>query len=129
VAVSVYCSKFLDGFKVLRTRTIQGTLVLNDFSFYSNGISVSGSTCRGANGYSDIGPGTNVTIANANGQLIEQTTLGAGHGNEYLCIFEFTATLTEGERSYAFEISHRGKLSSTFDELVSTGFKASLGND
>jgi hypothetical protein len=115
-------------FKVLRTRDIDGTLTLSDFSVYGSGIRAYGGSCTGDGGYSDIGPGTRVTVKNGVGDIIGESVLEEGSGSSVVCTFSFTVTLTEGEDRYIFEIGRRGAISFTFGDLVRNGVSLTLGN-
>lgn len=129
VAVDHYCPQFSQGFDVLETATVTGSFTLSDDSpsTYSPSIDVSGSSCSGAGGYSDIGPGTQVTVKNGEGQIITTATLGTGTGGKYLCTFPFEFEITEGEDRYLVGVGRRGELSYTFDQLRSNGVMLSMG--
>src|SRR5205085_2319409 len=65
-AVRFYCPEFVQGFHVLQTITVHGTFELSDTSWLGNSyidpsIETYGNSCEGSGGYSDIGPGANVT--------------------------------------------------------------------
>jgi hypothetical protein len=130
IAVQVYCANFLSGFKVLRTRDIEGIFTLQDSdpSEYFPSIISSGGGCEGSGGYSDIGPGTTVTVKNGSGTILAQTTLGQGVGGYTLCTFSFSVRLTEGEDTYSVEVSHRGAVNYTFSQLDTLGIGVSLGS-
>jgi hypothetical protein len=130
IAVQVYCPEFLKGFKVLRTSEISGEFILidSDPSYYFPAIVATSGVCSGSGGYGDITSGTVVDIRNESGELLTQTSLEVGRGDEYRCTFPFTFTVTEGEDQYVIEVSHRGSLSFSFTELDTLGVVLTLGS-
>jgi hypothetical protein len=130
IAVDVYCPKFSGGFHVLETATVRGTFTLVDStpSTYYPAITTTGSSCRGSGGYSDIGPGTEVTVKNANGEVVTSSALGSGSGTRSQCVFNFSFELTEGQDRYLITVSHRGDLTYSFDQLKNNDVALTLGN-
>jgi hypothetical protein len=130
LGVQVYCAKFLDGFKTLRVVTVKGTFALYDSApgVYYPAIASAGGSCTGANGYSDIGPGTIVSIKNGSGKILGQDSLGRGSGSRTRCEFAFSIEVTEGEDTYQVEASHRGTITYTFTQLATQGIQLSLGS-
>ena len=129
VAVEYYCPQFAEGFHVLETATIAGSFTVNDDSpnTYSPSIEVSGSACSGAGGYSDIGPGTEVTVKNGKGDILTTSALEQGEGGRILCSFPFSLEATEGEDRYIVSEGRRGDLSFSFGELKANGVSLFLG--
>lgn len=129
VAVQYYCPQFSEGFEVLETSTVTGSFVLKDESsnIYSSAITVTGSTCSGSGGYSDIEEGTPVTVKNGKGEILATAFLEAGEGGRYQCTFPFSFEITEGEERYVVAVGRRGELSYTFDELKANGVMLVLG--
>lgn len=129
VAVQYLCPEFIEGFHVLETATITGTFTLNDDSpsTYSPLIEVDGSSCKGAGGYSDVNPGTPVTVKNGKGEILTTTYLEEGRGGRYMCTFGITFEVTEGEDRYVVNVGRRGELSFSFAELKSNGVSLVLG--
>jgi hypothetical protein len=129
IAVEYYCPQFKQGFRVLETATITGSFTLNDESpsYYTPAIEVSGTSCRGAGGYSDIRPGTQVTVKNSRGDVLATAELGEGEGGRYLCTFPFEFEITEGEDRYVVAVGRRGELSYQFGELKARGVSLVLG--
>jgi hypothetical protein len=130
VAVQVYCPSFLEGYKVLRTINASGTFTLIDSSpsEFLPSITSDGVSCQGSGGYSDIVPGTEVTVTNGSGKLLAQTTLGPGSGTDSSCVFSFSVRLTEGEDQYGVSVSHRGTVTFTFSQLDTVGIALTLGS-
>lgn len=129
VAVQYFCPQFVEGFHVLETATITGSFTLNDETpnAYAPAIEVDGSSCTGAGGYSDVNPGTPVTVKNGKGEILTTTYLERGKGGRYMCTFSMTFEVTEGEDRYVVSVGRRGELSFTFDELKSNGVALVLG--
>ncbi len=129
VAVDAYCPQFSKGFHVLETATIRGTFTLVDNSpnVYYPAITVNGSTCSGAGGYSDIQPGTQVFVKNSKGDIIVTAELQQGTGNRFRCTFPFSFDITEGEDHYIVSVGRRGEISYTFTQLKNDGLALNLG--
>ncbi|MDG4663699.1 DUF732 domain-containing protein [Mycobacterium sp. 236(2023)] len=129
VAVQYFCPQFVEGFHVLETATISGSFTLNDEdpNVYSPAIDVDGTSCVGASGYSDVNPGTPVTVRNGKGEILTTTYLEEGKGGRYMCTFGFTFDVTEGQDRYVVEVGDRGELSYSFDELRAGGVALVLG--
>lgn len=129
VAVGYYCPQFAEGFHVLETATVSGSFTLKDESSnpYSTSIEVSGSSCSGSGGYSDIDQGTQVTVKNGKGDILTTTFLGPGEGGRFLCTFSFSFPITEGEDQYVVSVSRRGEMSYSFADLKANGVSLVLG--
>lgn len=129
VAVQYFCPQFVEGFHVLETATITGSFTLNDENpnAYAPAIEVNGSSCTGAGGYSDVNPGTPVTVKNGKGEILTSTYLEPGKGGRYMCTFCMTFEVTEGEEQYVVSVGRRGELSFTFGELKANGVALVLG--
>ncbi|GAA2873688.1 hypothetical protein GCM10010472_33700 [Pseudonocardia halophobica] len=108
---------------------VTGTFRLVDDGYYGYGGFSSGSVCSGGGGYSDIHAGTGVTIANAAGAVIATGSLSPGRASSSTtCDFTFTVPdVPAGEDFYQVEVSHRGTLTYTADELRA-GLGLSLGD-
>jgi hypothetical protein len=129
VAVQYFCPQFTEGFHVLETATISGSFTLNDEdpNAYSPAIDVDGTSCVGSSGYSDVNPGTPVTVKNGKGEILTTTYLEEGKGGRYMCTFGFTFDVTEGQDRYVVAVGKRGELSYSFDELRAGGVALVLG--
>lgn len=129
IAVSYYCPQFSEGFHVLETITVNGSISLKDDSpnYYSPSISVSGSSCSGSGGYSDIDQGTQVIVKNGKGDILTTTVLEQGTGGIYQCSFPFSFDIKEGEDRYIVTVSHRGDMSYSFGDLKGSGVALVLG--
>jgi hypothetical protein len=130
LAVDAFCPQFSKGFHVLETATAAGTFVLID-TMATQGISSitsDGKSCEGADGYSDIGRDTQVTVKNGKGEILTTTTLGPGHGGAAACTFSFTFAVSEGQDHYVVSVGHRGEFSYSFDQLQRQGVEIQLGH-
>ncbi|MGX1565615.1 hypothetical protein [Streptomyces sp. NPDC055506] len=84
--------------------------------------------CSGTGGYSDIDFGTQVNVTDA-GTLVAVGSLGFGEKTELGCEFPFTVgDIAPGSNFYTVEISHRGGLTQTEDELRAGGLAFTLGD-
>ena len=89
----------------------------------------SGDPCSGTDGYSDIDFGTQVSVTDAAGTLVAKGSLGLGKETELGCEFPFTVDdITPGSKFYTVEVSHRGGLTQTEDELRAGGLAFTLGD-
>jgi hypothetical protein len=113
---------------------ITGTLYLFDANASVGGTWKDGQSCYGQDGYSDIGPGTQVTVRNEGGVLIGTTTLGAGSVQPWpevgpqakRCVFPFTFGSVPDAGFYGFEVSHRGEIQESREELSGAGWHIDL---
>ncbi|MBU9763095.1 DUF732 domain-containing protein [Mycobacterium sp. TNTM28] len=126
IAVDAFCPHFAQGFRVLEKVKVTGTFVLVD-NVGVDGIMADGTSCQGANGYSDVNPGTPVTVKNGHGDVLVGAALGPGKGDSTTCTFTFTVPVTEGEDRYVLSIGRRGEFSYSFDQLVAKGILVQLG--
>ncbi len=129
VAVDAYCPQFSNGFHVLEKATVKGTFTLinNSPNMYYPAIAVNGPTCSGADGWSDIQPGTQVFVKNSKGDIIVTAELQQGTGNRFRCTFPFSFDISEGEDHYIVSVGRRGELSYTFTQLKNDGVALDLG--
>lgn len=104
---------------------ITGSLVLTDTA--GLGISASGGTCQGADGYSDLAPGVSVILKDENGTVIGSTVLGEGTGTSTTCTFAFSLSdVPDTAKFYVITVSHRGDVSDSHDQLAANGWDFSL---
>jgi zinc-ribbon domain len=113
---------------------ITGTLQLNDTSDASggaHGITAGvANQCNGSGGFSDIVPGTQVTVKDGDGKLLGTGTLSAGSGDINHCSLTFTVAGVPEVAFYAIEVSHRGALDFSLAQMQTNGWIVgmSLGN-
>lgn len=102
---------------------VHGTLAIaaGDFTPGANG-------CQGDSGFSDITPGTAVTVGGSTGQTLGIGALSVGQedsgGN---CVFSFDVAVPAGQSVYTVTISHRGTQTVSQDELAN-GIALTLGS-
>lgn len=110
--------------------TIAGDFVLTDTSSLTTGIKSGVLGCQGTGGYSDIGPGTSVTLKDGEGKILATATLGSGSGTLITCTFTFTFTNVPEVPFYSFEVGRRGALTYSLDDMKSKGWAlgATLGS-
>lgn len=101
------------------TISVSGSVMLIDSD---NLLWHNGRPCRGTGGYSDIGPGADVTILDNEGKIVGIGDLDMGITVDLLrCRFNFEVSdVPSGLDIYQIEVSHRGKLSYKEDELNET---------
>lgn len=105
----------------------RGTLTLADSSF---SLLAEGEDCTGLDGYSDIQRGAQVNVTGADGTLVATSELEGGKKTALGCEFPFAIEgIPQGSKFYTVEVSHRGGLTQTEDELRSGGLAFTLGND
>jgi hypothetical protein len=111
--------------------TVSGSLSLHDPDSFS-GLS-SGTACEGSNGYNDITQGAQVTVSDNSGSILAVSSSGMsagtadGSGN---CVFSFTIDNVPYSQFYQFQVSHRGQLAYSYQQLSSDNFQiaTTLGN-
>jgi hypothetical protein len=130
IAVDAFCPQFSEGFHVLETTTTSGTFVLIDTNSNTDisSIATDGTSCEGADGYSDIGRDTQVTVKNGKGEILTTTSLGEGRTGVGTCTFSFTFAVGEGQDRYVLSVGHRGDFSYTFAQLQRRGIEIHLGH-
>jgi len=90
--------------------------LLNDARSALNG-------CQGSGGYSDIGPGTPVTVRNGSGDLLASESLGSGSAVGGGCQWEIVfREVPRREDFYVVEVGSRGEISKSRTELESSNF-------
>lgn len=102
--------------------TATGTFTLYDYDSNQNS-----STCSGTDGYSDISVGTQVRVSNTAGHIVALGELEPSSYRPGECEFTFEVTgVPQGEEFYQIEVSHRGTLTYSEEEMRS-GLALSLG--
>lgn len=96
------------------TVTIIGTMTLLPAAFNP---AYPGTPCTGGVGYDDIAQGTDVVVRDAAGKVIGTGQLGAGSVRGTYCVFWFTVSEVPQETFYGVEISHRGVMTYTADQV------------
>ena len=115
--------------------TINGTVdIFQDVGFlagqsYStSNFSSANGTCQGSGGYSDLAPGVSVVVYSDTGDVLSTVPLGQGHDlqSNVGCEFTFTVPNLPDASSYSVEVSHRGKLTYTKEQLESNNWTVAL---
>jgi hypothetical protein len=86
--------------------------------------------CSGSGGYSDIGEGSQVNVYDASGDLVATGDLDPGNsvtGDGLECTFSFAVADVPSGETLQVEVSHRGKVTVTADEVESGTVLLSLG--
>jgi hypothetical protein len=103
------------------------TFVLYNIDTYRN-------DCIGDGGYSDIGPGAQITVRNGSGDILGVGSLGNGTPTagapKARCTYQATVdAVPAGEGFYSVEIASRGEITQSEAELKANGhkFELSLG--
>ncbi|MBW0118526.1 hypothetical protein I4J48_25105, partial [Pseudonocardia sp. KRD-169] len=74
-------------------------------------------SCAGYGGYSDIGAGTSVTVADATGTVVATGRLDSGRSSAGDCVFPFSVAEVPGDSDfYRVEVSHRGEVTFSRDQ-------------
>ena len=101
--------------------TVDGTLTLGDFTKFGN--MKAGDSCEGTGGYDDINRSTQVVAKDGN-DILAITSLGAGSADSTgNCLYSFTLNNIDKKDFYSFEVSHRGVLNFSYDELKDQDYK------
>ena len=107
--------------------TVKGFLSLQDSATFI------GKECQGAGGYTDLVEGTPVVVRDGDGEVIGSGRFAAGRGNRTgklgglsapsACVFAFTLKHVPDAETYSFEVSHRGGVVYTYDELEANNWR------
>ncbi len=101
---------------------VQGTFTLKD-SFSGD----EGEYCAGNGGYDDISSSTQVTVSNGEGNIVAVGNLGSGSVDDIgNCLYKFTISNIPRSKVYQFEVSHRGKVVFSHDQLVADDYEVEL---
>ncbi|MEW1697825.1 hypothetical protein [Streptomyces sp. NPDC091278] len=110
-----------------KTFSTRGTLTLADSSL---SFLAEGEDCTGPDGYSDIQRGAQVNVTGADDTLVATGELEGGKKTALGCEFPFAIEgIPQGSKFYTVEVSHRGGLTQTEEELRSGGLAFTLGDD
>jgi hypothetical protein len=99
------------------TYTITGGLALDLGGTFSGFSADEGDACNGAGGYSDIRPGAQVTVRDGTGATVAVSSLGGGARRSASCIFTFVVPDVPRVDFYSVEVSHRGQVQFSFDDM------------
>jgi hypothetical protein len=116
---------------------IHGSLALSDIDtseFTDLSVTNLGDTCYGTGGYDDISEGAQVVLRDGEGKVIGTSSLNEGHSNLgcevgdviAICTFEFIIEDVPSSDFYSVEVSHRGEINFSHEELERQGWEVSL---
>ena len=77
-------------------------------------------------GYSDIHEGTNVTVRDEAGKILATGALQRGHYEADGCVYDFEVSDLPDTKFYQVEVSHRGEITYSEDELNASGWNVAL---
>jgi len=107
--------------------TVKGYLSLQDSATFV------GKECQGAGGYTDLVEGTPVVVRDGDGQVIGSGRFAAGRGTRTAkfggisapsaCVFAFTLKHVPDAETYSFQMSHRGGVVYTREELEANNWR------
>lgn len=113
--------------------TVRGTLKLTSGAF-----STQGDQCSSTRGYTDIAPGAPVVIHDASGEVVAMGSLQAGRaadlfeaGEQQLaaaCAFEFEVADVPSGAVYGVQVSHRGTVTFSDDQVMLGQVTLTLGS-
>ena len=102
---------------------VEGTLTLANI----RPLNTPGTPCAGSGGYDDIRASAQVIVKDQDGKTIGTSQLGPGTQTQASdCLFTFTVSGLPKAEFYSVEVSHRGALSWSFDELKAKGWTVAL---
>ena len=82
--------------------------------------------CSGIGGYSDIGPGTQVTVRDGDGKILATSPLGVGSQDGMACSFTFALRDVPEVAFYSFEVGRRGALNFSLEEMKADEWSVGL---
>lgn len=90
-----------------------------------------GQPCIGKAGFDDLTPGAQVKVTDEKNTVLATAQLGTGtlvndSGGFHTCEFPFTVAVPDGKAFYQFEVSHRGVISFSHDDLKAKGNTVAL---
>lgn len=101
---------------------VSGSVTLKD------GFGAEGTACTGNGGFSDIREGAQVVITDAKEATLGVGSLDAGKRDKAgRCEFAFALDIPKGHQFYGIEVSHRGRLQYSADQISAPLF-LSLGD-
>jgi hypothetical protein len=89
-------------------------------------LSSDGSSCEGDGGYNDIGSGAGVTVRDETDTIIAVGALAPGRVEEFSCTFPFFVTGIPNSKFYSVEVSHRGAIAYSHEQLEQQDWMVSL---
>ena len=85
-----------------------------------------GKLCMGDGGYDDLATGAGVTVYGASGQVVGVGNLGSGSDFGDMCFWSAEITVPGGDAFYSMEVTQRGELRASADEIDSDTHRLSI---
>lgn len=105
---------------------LTGTMTLTTASLFKG----KDQSCVGSKGFDDIDSNAQVTVTDGDGKLLATGSLGEGHladGSTVTCVFPLNvATKLPKADFYKVEVSHRGALTYSYDQMQAQNWDLSL---
>jgi hypothetical protein len=89
-------------------------------------LELDGGSCTGTGGYDDLEQGAEVVVTDEANKIIGTSSLGEGRISGSDCIFRFVVSNLPRAKFYGVEVSHRGKVTNSYDELVTQRWTVDL---
>jgi hypothetical protein len=115
----------------LETHSISGSVTIraDPLDTETDGVVILGDTCSGTSGYDDLEEGAQVVVTDEANKVIGNSSLQEGNPSGDDCIFRFVVPLVPRAKFYGIEVSHRGKVTYSHDNLVSQNWTVDLSID
>jgi len=85
-----------------------------------------GVPCSTSGGFTDIQEGAPVVIQNGDGDVIATSSLQAGTQAGSACVFFSEFHNLAKAKFYSIEVTHRGKITKSYDDLAAEGWRIGL---
>lgn len=109
--------------KPQRARVLGGLFTLEDYSGWDRTV---GDGCTGSGGYDDIREGAQVVVRDGGGRTLALGSLGGGEMIAATCVFPFEIPGVPRSRFYSVEVSHRGEVNFSREDLVANQWVVQL---
>ena len=105
------------------THDLHGTLTLQSEDVASAYKSPPGSRCSGAGGFSDLDIGAGVTVTDQAGRIVGTSSISSSSkGDPKTCTFTFDVPGVPNRSFYKVEVSHRGGITYSYNQLQTAGW-------
>jgi len=106
------------------SHVLLGTMTISQ---YQGSQQIIGGACTGHGGYDDIYAGTAVTVKDENSKILATGSLGGGTApDRFSCSFPFKISNLPEAKFYQVEISHRGAVTYSREDLDRRGWAIQL---
>ena len=111
------------------TLTLTPSLGYSTYSSIYGGYGSSRTPCATiGTGFSDITSGADVVVRNDEGRVVGTGVLGSGRPAGGTCVYDFDVADVERSDYYSVEISHRGEITVTADQVATGDVHITLGS-